>query len=83
VPLALTSDGSIIVSNPEWQGQYGTTTATTTFYAWKAGEPAWRQLAPPVDTMSLLAYTPAGPAGPAALWAMSLEPTVVRRYVLP
>jgi hypothetical protein len=38
--------------------------------AWKSGDSAWRQLAPPIDDITYLFVTPDAARGGSTLWAV-------------
>jgi len=81
-PIGVLRDGSVVISAPP----YGPDPpATLTYYAWKSGDPAWRQLTPAVlDGFTLALTSPLG--GPEALWTLSYQAdhtATVHRFVLP
>lgn len=72
-PLGTLGDGSVVM------GQFvtsassnGPTTTTTTLYAWKAGDAAWRQISGPLDhQLTSLLVDHSGNGSDGTLWAVA------------
>jgi photosystem II stability/assembly factor-like uncharacterized protein len=65
-PLGVLSDGSVIMASLPVLGK-----ATATFIAWKPGQSAWRQIAPPAGYMVYLLVTPDAAGGNGTLWLVT------------